>query len=637
MRKLLPFLLALFAVMQAQAYDVEIDGIYYNLNNTTMEAEVTYSGYTYSGSISIPSSITYSDNTYIITRIGDYAFNYCTGLTSTTIPNTVKSIGTDAFSGCSGLTSISVALDNGVYDSRNDCNAIIETSTNSLIIGCQSTIIPDNVISIGDNAFSGYTTLTSIDIPEGVTRIGSRAFMGCTNLSTIYIPNSISGIGEYAFYNTAWYNNKSDGLIYIELIAYDYKGTMPESTSIEINDGTTCIADNCFDSCSGLSSISIPNSVTSIGKKAFSGCTGLTSISIPNGITTIDEEAFSFSGLTSITIPSNITYIGYGAFSGCTDLTSATIYGNVPSLVWTFVGCSNLKSISLPEGVTMLDGTFGDCGRLSSIIIPESVTTLGEQTFGWCTNLSSVVSKIKSPFTFGEDCFIDISSSCVLTVPYGTTAAYEAAGWTTDVFGGGIVEAPQEDVTIAIGSAGIATYCYNHDLDFSNVEGLKAYIVSGFSPSTGKLVLTPITKVKAGEGLLLQGAEGTYEVPFTTTDMYYTNLLKGVTTATEISPTSGNETNFILANGKHGIGFYTLSETGELAAGKAYLHIPTSEVESMEARCFILNFENDEATGIIEHKSMTETNDCYYDMQGRRVLHPSRGIYIVNGKKVFIK
>ena len=175
-------------------------------------------------SVTIPSSVT---------SIGEYAFYGCSELTSISIPSSVTSIGDAAFYGCTGVTNIKVDANNDVYDSRDNCNAIIKTSTNKLISGCQNTTIPSSVTSIGSYAFSGCSGLTSISIPSSVTSIGSNAFYGCTGLTSITIPSRVTTIGSDA-----------------------------------------------FDGCTGLTSISIPSGVTSIGSNAFYGCTGLTSVTI---------------------------------------------------------------------------------------------------------------------------------------------------------------------------------------------------------------------------------------------------------------------------------------------------------------------------------------------------------------------
>ena len=120
-----------------------------------------------------------------VTSIGCYAFYDCTSLTSITIPNYVTSIGNYAFSGCSGLTSIIVGNGNQKYDSRNNCNAIIEKESNTLIAGCKKTIIPNSVTSIGENAFRNCSGLTSITILESVTNIGNWAFSWCSGLTSI--------------------------------------------------------------------------------------------------------------------------------------------------------------------------------------------------------------------------------------------------------------------------------------------------------------------------------------------------------------------------------------------------------------------------------------------------------------------
>ena len=218
--------------------------------------------------------------------------------------------------------------------------------------------------------------------------------------------------------------------------------------------------------------------------------------------------------------------------------------------------------------------------------------------------------------------------NATLYVPSGCKSAYEAATyWQTFKE---IIEIP----AVNVGSTGFATFCSPVDMDFSGVSDIKAYIASGFNPSTGTLVLTRVTEVPAGEGLYIVGDEGSYDVPATTTDMVYSNLLKGVTTATTISPTEGDNTNFILANGSHGVGFYTLSAAGELAAGKAYLQLPTASVAGVKAISFVFN-DGDE-TGISNVKDVPSIEGIY-NLQGQRISQPRKGLNIINGKKVIIK
>jgi hypothetical protein len=131
------------------------------------------------------SDLTSIDIPFSVTSIGNRAFSWCSGLTSVTIPNSVTSIGAGAFAGCSSLTSIVVESDNSVYDSRNNCNAIIETASNTLIAGCSNTNIPSSVTNIGDRAFEGCSGLTSIEIPSSVTSIGNFSFSGCSGMTLI--------------------------------------------------------------------------------------------------------------------------------------------------------------------------------------------------------------------------------------------------------------------------------------------------------------------------------------------------------------------------------------------------------------------------------------------------------------------
>lgn len=192
-----------------------------------------------------------------------------------------------------------------------------------------------------------------------------------------------------------------------------------------IKDGTPYkvvgIGVSAFEGCSGLTSVIIPNSVTTIGARAFRKCSGLTSMEIPNGITSISGFTFSgCSGLTSVIIPNNVTTIGASAFNGCSSLTS----------------------VEIPNSVTTIGASaFNSCSSLTFVKIPNGVTAIQSTAFYGCNNITSVVSEIEEPFYYGAEAFLNIAPTCTLTIPAGTRDAYIAAGWTEDVFKGGVVEA----------------------------------------------------------------------------------------------------------------------------------------------------------------------------------------------------
>lgn len=454
-------------------------------NNVKTIRESAFNGCSSLNSVSIPNSVKYiefcaflgcSGLTSIIipnsvTSIGGEAFGSCIGLTSVTIPNSVINIG-NSFSNCPNITSIVVENGNTKYDSRDNCNAIIETSTNRLIQGCQTTVIPHNTSSIGYSAFSGCSSLTSITIPNSVTSILTSAFSGCTSLTSITIPNSVTSIGSSTFYNCR--NLKSitlpknitsiESSTFYHCLALE-SIIIPEAvtgikesafwgcsslTSITIPEGVDIINSRTFGRCNSLKSVTIPQSVIKIGDNAFENCTSLTKTNylgdiaswcniqfvdydsnpiyyshniyindveitelvIPYGVTSIRDHAFNgCSNFTSATIPNSVTSIGRFAFSGCTGLTSIDIPNSVTSIDNSaFNGCSSLTSILIPNGITSIgNSTFFKCSSLTSIIIPSSVKSIKESAFSYCSALLSIVIP-NSVTDIGRNAFADCSS-----------------------------------------------------------------------------------------------------------------------------------------------------------------------------------------------------------------------------------
>ncbi len=403
MRKLSLFLPFVLIGMTVQAQNVEVDGIYYKIQNG--EASIT-AYQEVSGDIVIPGSVTYNGTDYPVTTINQYAFANCVGLTSITIPASVNNIAYYAFNVCISLTRVTISDSDDVLSlgfgasggqSRglfSDCplEYIYLGRDLSYVSGASygyspfygqnnltEVVISDHVLSLGNYLFSGANSLCNISLPSSLYGIGNYTFAGDSQLSLVNLPQELYTIGNYAFQNCVGMQGVMTIPSQIKTIStYSFSGCSG-LTGFVLPGGLTTIAEGAFADCTGLTSFDIPASVTSIANMAFKGCTGIRSVSFydsesPLELPTITASMFADSPLESI-------YLG------------RTIQGDIVSAdLSPFYGKTALASVMIGPSVTVLPQyTFAGCSAITDITIPASVIEIGNFAFNGCTSIANIV------------------------------------------------------------------------------------------------------------------------------------------------------------------------------------------------------------------------------------------------------
>ena len=552
-------------------------------------------------SVTIPQSVT---------DIWTEAFWGCSSLTSIFIPNSVTDIGTGVFGGCKNLTSIIVEGDNPVYDSRDNCNAIIKTSDNTLIQGCSTTVIPYSVTAIGSDAFWGINSLNHIEIPPSVLSIGSWGFAG-TGLTSVTIPQTVTSIGDGAF------------------------ATNLKSVIVEHKEPLT------------------------VDAHAFSDFNKSAVLYVPAGSKAAYESAEvwkDFKEIIEMGETASITIGKSGKASYCGDQSLdfsfsdevkayiATGFDKDEGTIWL----TRVKDV--PAGVPVL--IKGEANKTYDVPVTDSQNSYYTNMFvgnmsGEKIQIQETDGDMVNYYLSGDGTFKSVNK----TANIGTNKCYLQLPGTFEAAATGAAQ------TVKVGSIGKASFAAPVDLDFTNLSGLKAFTATGYDKSTKTIWLTRVMKVQKGEGVLLKGDPDNYEIPSAAVQSSYENMFVGNTSGDEIqvleTSEDGSQTNYYL---KGDGSFVSVNGYVNIKNNKCYLVLPTSMVAVSSTRSAeddykfeepeviklpidfkSIGFEDDGTASIKEVKSGEVKGDEWYTLQGQRVAKPGKGIYIHNGKVVLVK
>ena len=586
-----------------------------------------------------------------VTFVAGYQFFNCSKLDTLAIGENVTTIATYAFYGCSQLKSVSIG------------NRL--SSIESLAFGnCEnltSITIPESIydISIGVSTFANCKNLVSVNISKDVISIGNSAFKGCISLAKIVFRDGRKAL-KLGWENNSNYNQgNGKGLFYdcplenIHLgrsLSYDASASCNYSpfygketlTSLTIGDSLISIEDYSFSGCSGLSSIFIPNNVKSTGCESFSKCSGLTYAII--GSSEIGSSAFSGCvALKNLTIGSSVSSIESSAFAGCNDIES--IYA------------LNTKAITCDESIFATDAYNN-----AILYVPSDRVFAYEKATPWKKFQIEPMKKFTITYMVDGEVYetMEMEYGAEITLPENPTKeGYIFNGWgevpetmpAHDVIVYGTFTAIQPSPSayiLTVSAVGYATLYLDYAAEIP--KDVKAYIAT--SVEEDRLKLTQVTGVlPANTGVIVRAKAGTYtfakseDVPANVEG----NMLSGTATDTYITAESGYRY-YVLAQKEGMVGMFRPKLTdGRFLnnANKAYLALESSDLGIFDDETNTedeggqlsnrLRFDFGGSTGIDNSVIRNHDSEIIFDLSGRRVTHPAKGIYIVGGKKVVIK
>lgn len=679
---LITTLFVLLSCTSAFAFDCEVDGIYYNRLSSD-EFEVTYGDNKYTGDVVIPETVTYRDKVFRIVQIGSRAFAGCTSLTSVSIPQSVTSFLQFCFDGCSNLSSITIPqnvtkLGAGSFRGCSKLSSIslpqgITTIESEIFYGCSSLnsiILPEGITSIQSNAFQNCSSLSSIDFPNSLTEIKTYAFYNCTSLTSISLPQGLESILRYAFAGCS----SLTSIIIPNQVSEIYEHTFDGCTSLAsvvLPEGLQTINNSLFLNCSSLTEISIPKSLHTICENAFDGCTGLKKVIVKDiyawcniSFRTLecnplhyahhlysDEEteikelvlAFSRSGssyfpcirnyafydaegLEKIYILCGDDYVGWPPYieedafgNTCYTWTDLYVLAGLKSTYQNYNNWKNFKSISeyriifdnIEYRPTNITGTFGlravgnkDCS--GNLVIPESVTfmkqkfdVVGIDDFRDCTNLTSIHLP-NSLRLIGMYAFQGCTGLSSIEIPNGVSEirSYAFKGCTS------------------------LTSVHLPD----NLSIMGVYAFSGCTSLTSIVIPNNLTTIQQRTFFecsnLFSITIGESVNRIEEAAFYYTPNLKSIKLLCSTPPVLNDPQYPTWTT------FDSYTATLKVPIGSKELY------QNAEGWKNFTNIEEFDPTGIQNITTEKKTNAQIYDLNGRMLKEPQKGINIIDGKKV---
>lgn len=409
-KRIIPLLL--LATVSANAHDIEISGICYDIIGSQQVAVVS-SDTPYSGFVLIPDSILYEGRQLAVTRIADKAFCLCSEVSSVTLPSTLEHIGASAFAGCTSLSYIS---------------------------------LPASLISIGDAAFSGCTQMLSVTLPAHLTRIGTQAFAKCTNLNRFVVDDENT---SFATHDGILMNHDLTHVVAFPPNHQQLTANNQQPATITLPSSTRQIDSCAFAYCDKLTDITLPEGLLDIESAAFYECTALAHVSLPNSLEGIGMYAFAeCKSLTDITIPQSTRRIGDGAFSFCDLLQNIFVSsGNThfATLDGVLISSDKRTLVALPGARkgdyripasvdSIAPQAFYGCHLLESVTLPAQMADIGENPFIFCDELKEIhVDNANSAFHSLEGVLLNADKTAIVAVPNAKQGAYAVPEGVTSI------------------------------------------------------------------------------------------------------------------------------------------------------------------------------------------------------------